>query len=167
MDENELAYHVEARLADEGPSTRTALAFWYFLGAIAAHNFYLGRRRAAITQLSFQWGGLALIFLGKFLGSSALAVVGFIATVIGGLSILFDLFRIPDLVTQRNDTLREIFARELRASPPPPNSRLPGGASAHTDVKPAQLGASTYRRQNYRWAWMRRGKRRTDQSTGG
>ena len=82
---------IEARVANDGPSIVVAYLFWFFIGFLAAHRFYLGRPGTAILQI-------VLIFL----------IVGVIWWVI-------DLFLIPGMVRERQDEMRRRLRSEAGA----------------------------------------------------
>ncbi|MCX5515313.1 TM2 domain-containing protein [Kaistia algarum] len=77
---------IEARVTNEGPDVAVAYLFWFFLGWVSAHRFYLGRTTSAILQI-----------LSYFI------IIGFIWW-------LIDLFLIPGMVRDRQQALRERYA---------------------------------------------------------
>jgi len=78
---------IEARVGNEGPSIVVAYLFWFFLWFVSAHRFYLGRSTSAILQI-----------LSYFI------LIGFVW-------ILIDIFLIPGMVRDRQQALRERYAR--------------------------------------------------------
>ena len=74
---------IETRVANDGPSIVLAYLFWFFLGIVSAHRFYLGRPGSAVLQI-----------LTYFI------VIGFIW-------LLIDIFLIPGLVRDKRDKLRQ------------------------------------------------------------
>jgi len=74
---------IETRVANDGPSIVLAYLFWFFLGIVSAHRFYLGRPGSAVLQI-----------LSYFI------VIGFIW-------LLIDIFLIPGLVRDKRDKLRQ------------------------------------------------------------
>ncbi|MGU3496825.1 TM2 domain-containing protein [Xanthobacteraceae bacterium A53D] len=73
---------IEARLGNEGPSLVLAYLFWFFMGLVSAHRFYLGRPGTAVLQILTFFIGIGLIWL------------------------LVDVFLIPGLAQQKRDRLR-------------------------------------------------------------
>ncbi|OYX07986.1 MAG: hypothetical protein B7Z15_15495 [Rhizobiales bacterium 32-66-8] len=74
---------IETRVANDGPSIVLAYLFWFFLGIVSAHRFYLGRPGSAVLQIL-----------------SYFVVIGFIW-------LLIDIFLIPGLVRDKRDKLRQ------------------------------------------------------------
>jgi len=74
---------IETRVANDGPSIVLAYLFWFFLGIVSAHRFYLGRPGSAVLQI----------------------LTYFIA--IGFIWLLIDIFLIPGLVRDKRDKLRQ------------------------------------------------------------
>ncbi|GGF64826.1 hypothetical protein GCM10007301_25750 [Azorhizobium oxalatiphilum] len=89
---------IETRLTNEGPSLVLAYLFWFFLGIVSAHRFYLGRPVTAVIQILTYFIGIGLIWL------------------------VVDAFLIPGLARAKRDRMREeMSARrlaELGAVPP-------------------------------------------------
>lgn len=79
---------IEARVANEGPSTLLAYLFWFFLGIVSAHRFYLGRPLSAILQ-----------------------IVSY-AILVGFLWLLIDAFLIPGMVRAKQDKIHNRLAAE-------------------------------------------------------
>lgn len=73
---------IEARIANEGPSTAVAYLLWCFLGIVSGHRFYLGRPGTAILQI-----------LSYFI------LIGFIWLLVDG-------FLIPGMIRQKQEELR-------------------------------------------------------------
>lgn len=84
---------IETRLVNEGPSMTLAYVFWFFLGIVSAHRFYLGRPGTAILQI--------LLF--------------FVA--IGFVWLFVDLFLIPGMVRAKQDDLRRRLTAAAMADP--------------------------------------------------
>lgn len=93
---------VEARVANE--SVGLAYVLWFFLGGVAAHNFYLGRTGLALIESALLWVG----FLGAI---AAPPLIGL--SVIGGILIFVDLFTIPGAVRKDMDRIRTRVASTL------------------------------------------------------
>lgn len=74
---------IEQRITNEGPSVVVAYLFWFFLGILSAHRFYLGRPGSAVLQI-----------LTYFI------IVGF-------LWLLIDVFLIPGMVRAKQDQIRQ------------------------------------------------------------
>ncbi len=83
---------VEQRITNEGPSVAVAYLFWFFLGIVSAHRFYLGRPVTALLQIA-----------------SYLIVVGVVWWFI-------DVFLIPVMIRERQEALRARYALELGGS---------------------------------------------------
>lgn len=83
-------------------SVIVAYLFWFFLGGIGAHRFYLKRTRSAIAILLLSVIGAATVIIG--VGSLLLGLVG--------LWLLVDLVLIPGITRQYNMAL----ANELGAA---------------------------------------------------
>jgi len=54
---------IETRVTNEGPSLVLAYLFWFFLGIVSAHRFYLGRPVSAILQILSYFIAIGLIWL--------------------------------------------------------------------------------------------------------
>lgn len=80
---------IEQRVTNDGKSTGVAIAFWFFLGLLGGHRFYLGRPGSAL-----------LLILCNCL------VIGWIWT-------LIDLFLIPGMVRKQKDDLRAKYTSLL------------------------------------------------------
>lgn len=93
---------IEARIANERKSAGVAYAFWFFLGIVSAHRFYLGKPGTAILQIL-----------------SYLIVIGFVWWVI-------DAFLIPDMIRKhqarlRSEMLHQVSVINAGQQPPPLN----------------------------------------------
>lgn len=91
---------IEARIANERKSTGVAYAFWFFLGIVSAHRFYLGRPVSAILQI------ISYIF-----------VVGVVWWIV-------DAFLIPDMIRKhqaqlRSEMLHQVSVTNAGQQPPP------------------------------------------------
>lgn len=84
---------IETRVANEGPSIVVAYLFWFFLGILSAHRFYLGRPGTAILQIL-----------------SFFVLIGFVW-------LLVDLFLIPGMVRSKQQELRQRLAYQLSGQP--------------------------------------------------
>lgn len=84
---------IETRVTNEGPSVVVAYLFWFFLGILSAHRFYLGRPGTAILQI-----------LSYFI------LIGFIW-------LLIDAFLIPGMVRGNQQKIRERLAYQLSGQP--------------------------------------------------
>lgn len=82
--------YVEQQVTNQSQSVVLAYVFWFFLGLLSAHRFYLGRPISAMTQ----------IFLN-------ILIVGLLWT-------LVDLFLIPGMIRANQEELRMDLARNLR-----------------------------------------------------
>lgn len=82
---------IEQRVANDAPSTTVAYLFWFFLGLLSAHRFYLGRAGTAILQI-----------LSYFI------LIGFIWLLIDG-------FLIPGMIREKKDKIRQRMTTELLA----------------------------------------------------
>lgn len=85
---------IEARITNEGPSMTLAYVFWFFLGFVSAHRFYLGRPGTAILQI--------LLFF---------VAVGFVW-------LFVDLFLIPGMVRGKQEEVRRRLTLEALAAKP-------------------------------------------------
>jgi TM2 domain-containing membrane protein YozV len=83
---------IEQRVTNQGPSMVLAYLFWFFLGLVSAHRFYLGRPLSAVLQIL-----------------SFFIIIGFIW-------LLVDIFLIPGMVREKQDQIREQLGRELQGS---------------------------------------------------
>ncbi len=81
---------IEQRVANDGPNTAVAYLLWFFLGFFSAHRFYLGQPRAVLQILC------------------NLIVVGIIWT-------LIDAFRIPRMIRDKKDAIRQRLMIEMLA----------------------------------------------------
>ncbi|MQT13776.1 TM2 domain-containing protein [Segnochrobactrum spirostomi] len=80
---------IETRVANDGPNVVLAYVFWFFLGIVSAHRFYLGRPGSAILQI-----------LTYFIA------IGFVWWVV-------DLFLIPRLVWDKQERIRQDLALRM------------------------------------------------------
>jgi TM2 domain-containing membrane protein YozV len=80
---------VEARVANDGPTTGLAYVLWFFLGFFSAHRFYLGRPGTAVFQLLLNC-----------------VLVGLIWT-------LIDAFLIPGMVRDKKNEIRANVMTQL------------------------------------------------------
>lgn len=80
---------IETRVANDGPNGVLAYVFWFFLGIVSAHRFYLGRPGSAILQI-----------LTYFIA------IGFVWWVV-------DLFLIPRLVRDKQEKIRQDLAMRM------------------------------------------------------
>lgn len=79
---------IEQRVTNETKSVVLAYIFWFFLGIVSGHRFYLGRPATAILQVL-----------------SYLIVVGIVWYII-------DLFLIPGMIRKHQEHVRERFTRQ-------------------------------------------------------
>lgn len=82
---------IETRVANDGPNVVLAYVFWFFLGIVSAHRFYLGRPGSAILQI-----------LTYFIA------IGFVWWVV-------DLFLIPRLVRDKQEKIRQDLSMRMLA----------------------------------------------------
>ncbi len=54
---------IETRVTNDGPSLVLAYLFWFFLGIVSAHRFYLGRPVSAALQILSYFIAIGLIWL--------------------------------------------------------------------------------------------------------
>jgi hypothetical protein len=78
-----------------------AYLLWVFLGSIGLHNFYLRRPKAAGLQMA----GTLFVYC-TYVSDDPWPLIGLIAGIPLGISLLVDLFRIPDYVAACSDRLR-------------------------------------------------------------
>lgn len=81
---------VEQQVTNQSQSVVLAYVFWFFLGLLSAHRFYLGRPTSAIAQILCN-----------------IAIVGLLWT-------LIDIFLIPSMLRANQEELRMDLARSLR-----------------------------------------------------
>ena len=81
---------VEQQVTNQSQSVVLAYVFWFFLGLLSAHRFYLGRPGSAVAQI-----------VGNIL-------------IIGLLWTLIDIFLIPGMLRANQEELRMDLARNLR-----------------------------------------------------
>ena len=82
-------------------SSGVAYLWWFLLGFLGAHRFYLKRPGSGIAQATANIGGTWLAF--RDMGNTA----GWVLAVIGGLWVLVDMFLIPGMVRANNTALAE------------------------------------------------------------
>ncbi len=82
---------IETRVSNEGPSLVLAYLFWFFLGIVSAHRFYLGRPLSAVLQILSYFIAIGLIWL------------------------LVDAFLIPGMARDKRDVLRQRMIQERLA----------------------------------------------------
>ncbi|RIJ85380.1 hypothetical protein RSP822_16210 [Ralstonia solanacearum] len=82
-------------------STGVAYLWWFLLGFLGAHRFYVSRVGSAIAQAIANVGGTWLVV--RDTGNTA----GWVLGVLGGLWVLVDLFLIPGMVRAYNTSLAE------------------------------------------------------------
>ena len=82
---------IETRVTNEGPSLVLAYLFWFFLGIVSAHRFYLGRPLSAVLQILSYFIAIGFIWL------------------------LVDAFLIPGLARDKRDVLRQRLIQERLA----------------------------------------------------
>ena len=82
-------------------SSGVAYLWWFLLGFLGAHRFYLKRPGSGIAQAIANIGGTWLAF--RDMGNTA----GWVLAVIGGLWVLVDMFLIPGMVRTNNTALAE------------------------------------------------------------
>jgi TM2 domain-containing membrane protein YozV len=87
-------------------SMAVAYIFWFALGALSGHRFYLGLVATAIAQSSLWFLGWLLVATGTY--------VGLLAVLAGAVWVIVDAFLIPGLCRAANPRSgpapREIFA---------------------------------------------------------
>ena len=99
--------YIETRLTNEKKSMVVAYLLLFFLGALGAHNFYLGRTLYGVLQL-----------LGSIIGWATLGIgIGVVPLALVGISVLVDLFLIPGGIRNDLDKKRQLMIAEAtRAS---------------------------------------------------
>ncbi len=78
-----------------------AYLLWTFLGSVGLHNFYLMRPKAAGLQMA----GTLFVYC-TYPADDPWPLIGLVAGVPLGISLLVDLFRIPDYVVACSERLR-------------------------------------------------------------
>lgn len=76
-------------------STGTAFLFWFFLGGLGGHRFYLGRGGSAVAQLILAILGWTTVWF----------VVGLIFLIPLGIWLLIDAFNLSGMVQAHNNAL--------------------------------------------------------------
>lgn len=76
-------------------STGVAFLFWFFLGGLGAHRFYLGRTGSAVAQLLMSVIGWVTVIVG----------FGLLLLIPLGIWLLVDAFLISGMVTAHNNAL--------------------------------------------------------------
>lgn len=84
---------IEQRVANDAPSTAGAYLLWFFLGAVSAHRFYLGKP------------GTAILF-----------IVLWITVIIPPIWWIVDGFLIPGIIREKKDQIRQRMTTELLAT---------------------------------------------------
>ena len=99
---------VELRVNNERKSEPLAYFFWFFLGWLGAHRFYLGdpKTGAAIPITTLLGGGLLAI------APDTVGVLGGVLLFAVGLWLIIDAFLIPGMIRSRSSKLRKQFALE-------------------------------------------------------
>lgn len=97
---------VEQRLANEVKSPLIAYLLWFFLAAIAAHRFYLGKAGSAVVMLLLCWVGIFTSFLG----------IGLVLLAAFGIWWIVDAFLIPSIIDADRHAKRVTIANEIRAT---------------------------------------------------
>jgi TM2 domain-containing membrane protein YozV len=82
---------VEQRVTNDGKRAGTAFFFWFFLGVLGGHRFYLGKPGTALLQIASVW-----LLLG-----------------LGLIWVIVDVFLIPGMVRKHNDDLRAKYSVAL------------------------------------------------------
>lgn len=83
---------IEQRVTNETKSVVLAYMFWFFLGIVSGHRFYLGKPASAILQI-----------LSYFI-------------IVGVIWYFVDLFLIPGMIRQHQERVRERFTRQYALS---------------------------------------------------
>ncbi|ALF88426.1 MULTISPECIES: TM2 domain-containing protein [Ralstonia solanacearum species complex] len=82
-------------------SAGVAYLWWFLLGFLGVHRFYVGRVGSAVAQAIANVGGTWLVV--RDTGNTA----GWVLGVLGGLWVLVDLFLVPGMVRAYNTSLAE------------------------------------------------------------
>lgn len=90
---------IDIAVSERAPSTGTAYLFWFFMGALGAHRYYLGRTKSANAML-------AMWFIGAVLAFAGLAIVSLGLFALVGVWSLIDVFRMPGFVRVRREEIR-------------------------------------------------------------
>ncbi|MGH6891918.1 MAG: TM2 domain-containing protein [Dongiaceae bacterium] len=85
-----------------------AYLLWTFLGSLGVHNFYLGRPGLGALQMA----GTVFVWC-TYVSDDPWPLVGFIAGIPLGISLLVDMFLIPSRVVACSDRLRARLADSL------------------------------------------------------
>ncbi|RWD35588.1 MAG: TM2 domain-containing protein [Mesorhizobium sp.] len=94
---------IEQRVTNEAKSTGVAYLFWFFLGPLGAHRFYLGRTGTGIAQLLlFIFGWMTIVA-----GVGALLLVGL------GIWALVDAFLIPGMIQAHKREVRKQLGMDV------------------------------------------------------
>ncbi|WP_114951932.1 TM2 domain-containing protein [Sphingosinicella terrae] len=88
-------------------STAMAYLFWFGLGTLGAHRFYLGYAQTAIVQASLWFVGWLLV-AGTFF-------VGLLPVAAATIWVIADAFLIPDLTRRANERIRRADVAEAFA----------------------------------------------------
>ncbi|RWA59460.1 TM2 domain-containing protein [Mesorhizobium sp.] len=97
---------IEQRVANEAKSAGVAYLFWFFLGALGAHRFYLGRTGTGIAELLlFIFGWMTIVA-----GVGAVLLLGL------GIWVLVDAFLIPGMVQAHKAEVRKRLGMDVLIS---------------------------------------------------
>lgn len=88
---------IETQIGNNKKSIGVAYLLWFFVGSLGAHNFYLGRKGIAITQL-------VLFVLGLL---TSIIYVGVALLMVLWVWVLVDAFMIPGIIRKDMDQQRE------------------------------------------------------------
>lgn len=95
---------IEQRVTNEAKSTLVAYLFWFFLGGLGAHRFYLGRPATALAIM-------ACLILGIAIGRFGTPLLGVVA-----IWLIVDLFMIPLMIQRQKNEVREKLKQQLAIS---------------------------------------------------
>ncbi|MFT8316967.1 MAG: TM2 domain-containing protein [Sporolactobacillus sp.] len=84
---------INSEVQKSGKSLGVAYAFWFFLGTLGGHRFYLGRKGSAITQLIL-----------------SCVVIGLIVSVPWA---IIDAFLIPGMISEFNQKVENKAAQQV------------------------------------------------------
>lgn len=87
----------------EKKSILVAYLLWFFLASCGIHRFYLGDKTGGA------W--MAALFIGGWL--TTILLIGFIPLMIVGIWVLIDAFRIPTMIENAQEILKEEKARRI------------------------------------------------------
>jgi TM2 domain-containing membrane protein YozV len=94
---------IEQRVTNEANSVGVAYLLWFFLGALGAHRFYLGRTGTGIAQLLLFIFGWMTIMIG----------VGAFLLLALGIWVLVDAFLIPGMVQAHKAEVRKRLGMDV------------------------------------------------------